>query len=108
MHGLGLVADYVEDFSENIYFPDMLQQLQKYSYEAKTKFDIIAAMQMAEIGDEDMFNKKVQSGNSTNKLSKVGYYIDPVTKIRRFGKVPNSTNTLGGHKIGKVNPYNNE
>lgn len=108
VHGLGLVADYVEDFSENLYFPDMLQQLQKYSYEAKTKFDIIAAMQMAEIGDEDMFNKKVQSGNGVSRPSKVGYYIDPITKVRRFGKIPSSTNGLMGHKIGKVNPYNNE
>lgn len=32
----------------------MLDQMLNYSYENKRKFDIIAALQMAEIGDEDM------------------------------------------------------
>lgn len=86
MHGLGLVADYVEDFSDNIYFPDMLNQLQKYSYENKTKYDIIAALQMAEIGDEDMLYKKVKQGETRSKTRKVGYYIH--NGIRRYGVLP--------------------
>lgn len=32
----------------------MLQELIKYSYENKKKFDIVAAMGMAELGDEEM------------------------------------------------------
>ncbi|MBQ8132477.1 MAG: hypothetical protein IJ193_08300 [Bacilli bacterium] len=33
----------------------MLNELLKYSYANKRKFDIIAAMEMAEIGDEALF-----------------------------------------------------
>ena len=32
----------------------MLDQMLNYSYENKRKFDIIAALQMAEIADEDL------------------------------------------------------
>lgn len=32
----------------------MLEDLIKYSYENKRKFDIVASMEMAELGDEDM------------------------------------------------------
>ncbi len=33
----------------------MLQQLLKYTYAEKRKFDIVAALQMAECGDEELF-----------------------------------------------------
>jgi len=53
-HGLQLVANYIEDYWENIWFIDMLEQLLKYSDENKGKFDIVAAMQMTEIADEEV------------------------------------------------------
>lgn len=53
-HGIDLVRDYIVDYCENIYFLDMVVQLQEYSDEMKGKYDIVAAMQMAEIGDEEM------------------------------------------------------
>jgi len=37
-----------------MWFIDMLEQLLKYSDEKKGKFDIVAAMQMAEIADEEL------------------------------------------------------
>lgn len=39
-----LIADYVEDYGHNIWFEDMLKQLNGYNDENKTKFDIIAAL----------------------------------------------------------------
>lgn len=33
----------------------MLDELLKYSYANKRKFDIIAAMQMCEVGDEELY-----------------------------------------------------
>lgn len=39
-----LIADYVEDYGHNIWFEDMLVQLNGYNDENKTKFDIIAAL----------------------------------------------------------------
>ena len=39
-----LIADYVEDYGHNIWFEDMLVQLNGYNDENKTTFDIIAAL----------------------------------------------------------------
>ena len=54
-HGLELVGNFLNDYWFTIDFVDMLQQLLKYSYSQKRKFDIVAAMQMCEIGDEELF-----------------------------------------------------
>ena len=51
-HGLELISAFLSDYYYSIDYPEMLDQLLKYTYENKRKFDIIAAMQMAEIGDE--------------------------------------------------------
>jgi hypothetical protein len=53
-HGISLVADYIENYWEEMWFLDMLNQLLKYSDENKGKFDIVAAMQMTEIADEEV------------------------------------------------------
>jgi len=55
-HGLELVGNFVNDYWHTIDFKEMLDQLLNYSYENKRKFDIIAALQCCEIGDEEMFN----------------------------------------------------
>lgn len=39
-----LIADYVEDYGHTIWFEDMLEQLNGYNDQNKTKFDIIAAL----------------------------------------------------------------
>ena len=57
-HGLELVAAFLEDYWHTIDFKDMLNELLKYSYANKRKFDIIASMQMCEIGDEELFGLK--------------------------------------------------
>jgi len=53
-HGLELITNFLADYYFTINFMEMLDQLLNYTYEMKTHFDIIAAMNMAEIGDEDM------------------------------------------------------
>ena len=44
----------------------MLEQLLKYSWENKRKFDIVAAMIAAELGDEDMLGFVPKSINTTS------------------------------------------
>lgn len=51
-HGLELISGFLADYYYTIDYPEMLEELLKYTYENKRKFDMIAAMQMAEIGDE--------------------------------------------------------
>ena len=55
-HGLELINNFVNDYCYSIDIDEMLEQLLKYSWENKRKFDIIASMEMAEIADEELMN----------------------------------------------------
>jgi hypothetical protein len=79
-HGLDLVAQYVDDFYFNIWFIDMLEQLQKFSYEAKGRFDIILSMVYTEIADEDMMGIVVKKDNPMQsdweEYGEIGWFTD--------------------------------
>ena len=51
-HGLELISSFLSDYYYTIDYPEMLEELLKYTYENKRKFDMIAAMSCCEIGDE--------------------------------------------------------
>lgn len=53
-HGLELIDRFVNESVYQLNIDEMLEQLLKYSWENKRKFDIIAAMIAAELGDEDL------------------------------------------------------
>ena len=53
-HQTDLIADFVNDYSHTIWFDSMLDELNRYTDENKTKFDIIAAMGMTELADEEL------------------------------------------------------
>ena len=69
----------------------MIDQLCNYSYEAKRKYDIVAAMQMAELADEELSAVSVSKEPALFK-AKVkdvyvyGYYTD-ANGYKRRGKV---------------------
>jgi hypothetical protein len=87
-HGLELITDYIEDYCHQIFFLEMIDQLQRYSYENKGLFDIVSAMLMTEIGDEDMFNTKVKDMTTEPvKRRDVGWYADDTGK--HWGVIPN-------------------
>ena len=87
-HGLSLVADYIEDYWEEMWFLDMLNQLLKYSYENKGKFDIVAAMQMAEIADEELSElTPVAVKDIKKEFQDIGYYKDE-RGYTRYGIIP--------------------
>jgi hypothetical protein len=66
----------------------MLEQMLNYSYEAKRKFDIIAALQCAEIADEELSGVTPTNVSKVSKEWKdIGYYID-VDGVKRFGIIP--------------------
>ena len=91
-HQTDLVRDYVEDYCHNIWFLDMLNQLNLYTDENKGKFDLVAAMAMAEVGDEelrDIVPKKVEV--VSDEFQDIGYYIDE-NGHRRFGIIPKQNN----------------
>lgn len=87
-HGLSLVADYIENYWEEMWFLDMLNQLLKYSYENKGKFDIVAAMQMAEIADEELSELvPVAVKDIKKEFQDIGYYKDEKGYLH-FGIIP--------------------
>lgn len=91
-HGLQLVASYIDDYWEEMWFLDMLNQLLKYSDKDKGKFDIVAALQMCEIADEEMSEVlPISQKPVSQEFQDIGYYIDD-KGIRRFGIIPKQIN----------------
>jgi len=88
-YGLDLVRDYINDYCENIFYLDMVKQLQDYSYELKGKFDIVAAMQMCEIGDQDMMGITPRK-QEQQEWRDIGYYYEDGRK--RYGIKPQENN----------------
>lgn len=87
-HGLELISMYVDDYWCEFDHEETLEQLLNYSYEAKRKFDIIAAMSCCEIADEELTGITPVTVNSISKEWKdFGYYIDE-HGIKRKGILP--------------------
>lgn len=88
VHQNTLIKQYVEEFGYNIWFEEILDQLEFYTYEQKRKFDIVVALGMAEIADEELSAvapKKIQQVDDT--FQDFGYYFDE-NGIRHFGVIP--------------------
>ncbi|MDA3856309.1 MAG: hypothetical protein PF569_08680 [Candidatus Woesearchaeota archaeon] len=54
VHANELIYDFVLDYCHTIPIEEMVTQLLNYSYDRKKYFDIIAAMGMAELADEEL------------------------------------------------------
>lgn len=92
-HQLDLIEQYIVDYCEEIQFPDMLDELQRYSYVNKRKFDIVAAFGICLIAGEELSNYPVRDGTAKKKILDVGYY----------------TNEYGQKVFGVINrKYDNE
>ena len=86
-----LVKAYVQDYSDLIYFEDFLMELKDYDPSVRTKFDLIVALGLCEILDQDMEfqNIIVQIKEETQRkaVTEWGYYIDS-RGYKKFGKRP--------------------
>lgn len=95
-HQTDLIANFVEDFGHTIWFDEMLDELNRYTDENKTHFDIVAALGMAELADEELGNvvpvKVIKQDDSAN-YQKVGYYTDE-KGYKRWGVIPNQNNNI--------------
>lgn len=83
-----LIADYVEDYGHNIWFEDMLEQLNGYNDENKTKFDIIASLGMVELADQELSGRQpTKVDKEVEEFQDYGYYIND-KGYREFGVIP--------------------
>lgn len=87
-HQISLIREYCLNYAYEIWFPEVLTELIKYSYENKRKFDIVAAFGMCLLGDEEMTGRVIREHDVTGQsFEDVGYYIDQYG-IKRFGVIP--------------------
>ena len=86
-HGLELINTYVNDYCYTIDSDMILEQLLKYSYENKRKYDVVAAMGMAEIADEELmgFNPK-PAHNVEKEWKDFGWFINS-KGYKQFGVI---------------------
>ena len=87
-HGLELINNFVNDYCYGIDSDEMLEQLLNYSYENKRKFDIVAALEMCEMADEELTGINPKVKNEVTKTWKdIGWYIDD-RGYKRYGIIP--------------------
>ena len=83
-----LIADFVEDYGHTIWFEEMLEQLNNYNDENKTKFDIIASLGMVELADQELSGRQpTKIDKEVEEFQDIGYYIDE-KGYRHFGAIP--------------------
>lgn len=93
-HQTDLIADYVNDYCHLIWFESMLDELNRYTDENKRKFDIVAAMAMALLADEELQGVVPRSVEvKKDKWQDIGYYTDELGR-RRYGPIPNFKNQI--------------
>jgi hypothetical protein len=87
-HYVELIYDFCLDYSHTIDFEEIIQQLLNYSDEKKKDFDIIAAMGMAELGDEELSLRKPEAREPKGKkFQDIGWYKDG-KGYRHYGVIP--------------------
>ena len=88
-HQLELIASFVEDWCEHIWFIDMINELLEYSYENKRKFDIVAAFGMCMLADEELIGITPKVDEIvTSQWQDIGWYTDEKGR-KQFGIIPN-------------------
>lgn len=87
-HYRELIYDHCLDYSNTLAFREMVEQLLNYSDENKKQFDIVAAMGMAELGDEELSVRKPEARESKgNEFRDIGWYTD-TRGYKHYGVIP--------------------
>jgi hypothetical protein len=85
------VAHYLEEHYRDIWYIEMLEQLQSYDREDRTKSDMVVAMGLTELADEDLMGKVAKPPpKPTDGFEVFGYYTDPTTGYKKRGVIPDS------------------
>jgi len=90
------IKSYIDDFYDTIWFPEVLEQLQDYNRQDRTKFDMVIAMGLCELSDEDLMGKNVKPPEkAAGGLQLFGYYTEyrqDGTPIKKYGVIPSKSN----------------
>jgi len=87
-HYKELIYDFCLDYSNTIDFIEIIEQLLNYSDEKKKDFDIVAAMGMAELGDEELSVRTPEAIEKTDKTFRdIGWFVD-ARGYKQYGVIP--------------------
>lgn len=87
-HGLELISNFIADYCDTFDLEEMVEQLLNYTLESKRKFDIVAAMQCAEIADEALSGIAPSSVKSvSSQWRDIGWYINE-NGYKQYGVLP--------------------
>lgn len=91
-HQTDLIRDFVETYYDGIWFEDMLDELNRYTIEKKRNFDIVAALGMVFLADEEMSGVVPKSSIIEEvEMEDIGYYYDE-KGYKRYGIIPKNDN----------------
>jgi hypothetical protein len=83
-----LTAHFVEDYCHTIWFEDILQELMSYNDENKTKFDLVAALGMVFLLDQELTQRvPTEVKKEVEEFEDFGYYTDE-RGYKRWGVIP--------------------
>lgn len=102
-HQTDLIAAFIEDNIDTFWFTEMLQQLISYTDENKGKFDIVAAMAMAELADEELTGRtpvEIEQNPSSTWVD-IGYYTDE-RGYKKFGPIPKKKQYPTNFNINRI------
>lgn len=107
-HQLELIADYIDEFCSEIWFIDIIEELLKYSYENKTKFDLVAALGMCLLANEELMfvRPKIEVDNSSI-LQPFGYWTDE-NGIKHKGRIPDNRPVIPNFNLWPTQYYDAE
>ncbi|MCK5788529.1 MAG: hypothetical protein KAH32_06000 [Chlamydiia bacterium] len=85
----GKLKEYVDDMCHIIWFEPALEQLLEYDRGNRTPSDLVIAMGLCEIMDDDLMGKIAKPKEvATEEFVLFGYYKDPLTGKKKYGKLP--------------------
>jgi hypothetical protein len=87
-HQTDLISDFVNDYCHTIWFDEMLDELNRYTDENKTKFDIIASLGMVFLLDQELSQRvPTEVKKEVQEFEHFGYYTDE-RGYKRWGVIP--------------------
>lgn len=73
-HGLSLIKEYIDDHYSRLLLYPLVDQLSRFTYDKKGKFDLVAAMMMCEFQDTEMMDVLART-KETKRDNKIGFPV---------------------------------
>lgn len=93
-HQLDLISDYIDEYCGEIWFKEIIEELSSYSYERKREFDIVAALGMLMLANEELMFVAPRIDSKENQFRHFGFWTDE-RGIKHRGIIPDKTPMLG-------------